>query len=114
MIELFKALSAVSLDTSLRHIQPWQNKYLLPGVIIPFLLHLAVIYFPPLSRLFGLTQLTKREWKVILCFSLPIILLEEILKYFGRHQAEMKEAAARKFKEAKSHVHTPVVPPPLF
>ena len=63
-IELLKALSAVSLDSSLLRVQPWQNPWLIPGVLIPFALHLLVVYIPPLARIFGLSSLSWREWKV--------------------------------------------------
>jgi Ca2+-transporting ATPase len=63
-IELLKALSAVSLDSSLLRVQPWQNPWLIPGVLIPFALHLLVVYFKPLADIFGLAALSINEWKV--------------------------------------------------
>lgn len=63
-IELLKALSAVSLDSSLLRVQPWQNPWLIPGVLIPYALHLLVVYFPLLSKVFGLSPLSWNEWKV--------------------------------------------------
>lgn len=66
LIEMLKALSAVSLDSSLLKVQPWQNPWLLAGVALPIALHLLVMYFPPLSYVFGLSPLSVEEWKVIL------------------------------------------------
>jgi Cation transporting ATPase, C-terminus len=63
-VELLKALSAVSLDASLLRVQPWQNPWLIPGVLVPFALHLLVVYCPPLASIFGLARLSLREWKV--------------------------------------------------
>lgn len=65
LIEMLKALSAVSLNASLVTVRPWQNPYLLAGVTLPILLHLAVMYLPPLSSLFGLSPLSVEEWKVV-------------------------------------------------
>jgi Ca2+-transporting ATPase len=49
VMEMLKALSAVSVNDSLLRVQPWQNKYLLVGVSGPFLLHLIVLYSSKLS-----------------------------------------------------------------
>jgi len=53
-------------------------------VTLPILLHLSVLYTPSLAALFQLTPLSKLEWKIVAAFSLPLVLLEEILKIFGR------------------------------
>lgn len=63
-IELLKALSAVSLDNSLLRVWPWKNKVLIPSVVVPYGLHLMVMYSPFLSKLMGITPLSHREWKV--------------------------------------------------
>jgi magnesium-transporting ATPase (P-type) len=63
-IEMLKAFSAVSLDNSLLQLPFWKNKYLLLGVTLPFLLHLAVLYIAPVAKVFGLAALSWREWKV--------------------------------------------------
>ena len=63
-MELLKALSAVSLDSSLLVVQPWHNPWLIPGVVVPFALHLLVVYCKPLAALFGLSPLSIKEWKV--------------------------------------------------
>jgi P-type Ca2+ transporter type 2C len=90
-MEMLKALSAVSLNQSLFSVAPWQNKYLLVGVTVPFLLHFAVLNVPWLSQIFGLTALNKQEWQIVVKFALPILILEEILKFFSRRQSEDKE-----------------------
>jgi P-type Ca2+ transporter type 2C len=114
-MELLKALSAVSLDGSLYRVQPWKNPWLLPGVLVPFLLHLAVINIKPLANIFGLAPLSWTEWKAVLAFASPIVILEEVLKYIGRHKGELKEAAYRRLREARAHAPTaPVMPPPMF
>lgn len=65
VMELLKALCAVSLDKSLLQIQPWQNKWLVLSVIVPFLLHLLVLKIPFLSDVFGLADISWNEWKVM-------------------------------------------------
>ena len=61
-MEMFKALSAVSVDNSLLEVPPWKNKWLVAGVAIPFLLHLGVVYsanfgFDGLAQAFGMVSL---------------------------------------------------------
>jgi hypothetical protein len=60
-MELFKALSAVSVDSSLLTVGVNQNPYLIIGVVVPFILHVAVVYssklgFPGLAKSFGLVS----------------------------------------------------------
>lgn len=84
VIELIKALSAISLNTSIFQMPPWRNRWLIPGVVLPAMCHIALLYIPSLSHVFGLVPLTKQDWKMVFLFSSPILLLEEILKAFGR------------------------------
>lgn len=60
-MEMFKALSAVSVDNSMLEVPPWRNKWLLLGVAVPFMLHLSVVYserlgFPGLGQAFGVVS----------------------------------------------------------
>lgn len=61
VMEMLKALSAVSVDSSLFQVSPFVNKWLLAGVSGPFLLHLAVLYssklgVPVLGEAFGMVS----------------------------------------------------------
>lgn len=60
-MEMLKALSAVSVDSSLFQVSPLRNKWLLLGVAGPFLLHLAVVYssqlgIPAMGEAFGMVS----------------------------------------------------------
>ena len=88
-MELLKALSAVSVDSSIFTVGPNQNPWLMGGVALPFLLHLAVVYsaklgLPGLAKSFGLAPLSLHDWKTALKWSAPILIVEEILKAIGR------------------------------
>lgn len=116
-MELLKALSAVSVSSSLLSVSPTQNPWLIGGVAVPFLLHVAVIYsaklgLPGLASSFGLVSylspfthnlfckhffmpfcclstllqvpLSVHEWMIALKWSLPILIVEEVLKLIGR------------------------------
>jgi len=84
-MEMLRALCAVSETESLLQKPPWANRWLLAGVTLPVLLHLAVLYSPPLAALFQLAPLSRADWKVVLAFAAPLVLLEEALKLGGRH-----------------------------
>jgi P-type Ca2+ transporter type 2C len=60
-MEMFKALSAVSVDSSLLRVGPQSNPWLLLGVSCPFLLHLLVLYsanlgLPGIGESFGMVR----------------------------------------------------------
>ena len=70
-IEMFKALSAVSIDNSLLNVGPHKNPYLVLGVTVPILLHLVVVYskdlgLPGLAESFGIVPLSRKNWISVL------------------------------------------------
>lgn len=88
-MEMFKALSAVSVDNSLLRVGPQKNSWLLLGVTAPTLLHLFVMYssklgVPALGKSFGMVPLSMDDWRRVLIWSVPILLVEELLKLIGR------------------------------
>lgn len=98
-MEMLKALSAVSVNDSLLKVAPWRNKWLLAGVTGPFLLHLLVLYSSSLGlagfgKAFGMVPLTVEDWKTVLLWSSPILLVDEILKFIGRSLLAKEKAAA--------------------
>jgi Ca2+-transporting ATPase len=93
-MEMFKALSAVSLDNSILRVPPWKNPWLLGGVALPFSIHLAVVYFPFLNQVFGVSSMADSDWLNVLQWAAPILLLDEVLKAVGRY-LKGKESDAR-------------------
>lgn len=96
-MEMLKALSAVSMDSSIFQVGPQQNKWLLLGVAGPLLLHIGVVYssklgLPALGESFGLVPLSSEQWVTVLSWALPILLVDEVLKAIGRrlYQDEAK------------------------
>jgi Ca2+-transporting ATPase len=116
-IELFKALSAVSVDSSLFTIGPNKNPMLVIGVAVPFFIHIFLLYssklgFSGLAKSFGLVRhycfvcmecsycilmfvsnllylqapLSLSDWKTVLKWSAPILVVEEALKAIGRRR----------------------------
>jgi Ca2+-transporting ATPase len=91
-MEMLKALAAVSVDKSLLSVGPHKNPLLMLGVAVPMALHLFVVYssklgFPGLSESFGMVPLSRENWISVLRWSAPILVVEELLKAFGRKLA---------------------------
>lgn len=83
-MEMLKALSAVSVSASMFTLPPWANRYLIVGVLVPSLLHMAVFKAPGMATLLGVTPLSAKEWQMVAVLALPVLLLEELLKAIGR------------------------------
>jgi len=86
-IEMFNALNALSEDGSLLHITPLENPYLLMAMAMSFGLHFMILYIPFFARIFAITPLDFSDWMVVLAFSLPVILISEVLKFIGRNSS---------------------------
>lgn len=94
-IEMLNALNALSEDGSLLTMPPWANPWLLVAMVVSFGSHFLIMYVPPLASTFNISALTWNDWKVVLAFSFPVIVIDEILKFIGR-QASAARRAARK------------------
>ena len=84
VVEMFNALNALSEDCSLLSLPPWSNPWLLGAICLSMLLHMIILYVPPLAVMFSVEALTQREWVAILFFSFPVIIVDEALKYISR------------------------------
>ncbi|KAM7520924.1 hypothetical protein LguiB_019886 [Lonicera macranthoides] len=90
VVEMFNALNNLSENQSLWVIPPWTNMWLVGSIIITMLLHILILYVQPLSILFSVTPLTWADWTVVLYLSFPVIIIDEILKFFSRNSRGMK------------------------
>merc|ERR1719261_1184035 len=83
-IEMFNALNALSEDGSLLQMPPWVNPWLLLAMFVSFGLHFVILYIPVLASVFSITPLTVNDWVLVFLFSFPVIVIDELLKLFGR------------------------------
>ena len=88
---------------------PWVNPWLLLAMSISFGLHFLILYVPFLAQVFGIVPLSLNEWLLVLAVSLPVILIDETLKFFGkymsrrgRHASSNIEQYLKKKKELRS------------
>lgn len=84
LIEMLNALNALSEDNSLLVITPLVNPWLLVAIIASMASHMFILYVPVMNQIFGITPLTAYEWYLVVIFSAPVLLIDEILKFFGR------------------------------
>ncbi|TRY60435.1 hypothetical protein DNTS_028883, partial [Danionella cerebrum] len=84
-IEMCNALNSVSENQSLLHMPPWENVWLLGAICLSMSLHFLILYVEPLPMIFQITPLNLTQWLMVLKISLPVILLDEVLKFAARH-----------------------------
>ncbi|KAL5706707.1 P-type Ca(2+) transporter [Ranunculus cassubicifolius] len=85
VVEMFNALNNLSENQSLLVIPPWSNLWLVGSIILTMILHVLILYIQPLSVLFSVTPLSWNEWTIVLYLSFPVIIIDEILKFFSRN-----------------------------
>ncbi|XP_058222026.1 calcium-transporting ATPase 3, endoplasmic reticulum-type isoform X1 [Rhododendron vialii] len=90
VVEMFNALNNLSENQSLLVIPPWSNLWLVGSIVLTMLLHILVLYVGPLSSLFSVTPLSWAEWTVVLYISFPVIIIDEILKFFSRNSSGIR------------------------
>ncbi|KAK6938564.1 Cation-transporting P-type ATPase, C-terminal [Dillenia turbinata] len=85
VVEMFNALNNLSENQSLLVVPPWSNLWLVGSVVLTMLLHMLILYVKPLSILFSVTPLSWADWIVVLYLSFPVIIIDEMLKFFSRN-----------------------------
>jgi Ca2+ transporting ATPase len=92
-IEMLNALNSVSENQSLLSMPPWQNMWLVGAIALSMCLHFVILYVDILSTIFQIAPLSLVEWLTVLKISIPVILIDEVLKF-----------VARKFVDAPEHI----------
>ncbi|MBL7055146.1 cation-translocating P-type ATPase [Candidatus Woesearchaeota archaeon] len=77
MFQMFAVMSSRTLYPSLKHLNPFSNKWLLGAVCLSMIIQLTVIYWSPLQAIFGTVALSAIDWlKIIGISSLGFIMME--------------------------------------
>ncbi|XP_077214820.1 calcium-transporting ATPase 1, endoplasmic reticulum-type-like [Tasmannia lanceolata] len=100
-IEMFNSLNALSEDGSLLVMPPWVNPWLLLAMSVSFGLHFLILYVPFLAQVFGIVPLSLNEWLLVLAVALPVILIDEVLKFVGRCKNRTHVSAPRQSLKPK-------------
>ncbi|KAJ2868867.1 hypothetical protein GGI22_000602 [Coemansia erecta] len=83
-IEMFNAMNSLSENASLLEVPLWRNPSLIGAVSLSFILHFAILYIPFFNTIFSVAPLGVLEWKAVIYISAPIILVDEVLKWYAR------------------------------
>jgi Ca2+-transporting ATPase len=86
MFQWFNAWNCRSEKLSLFKIGLFTNKWLIGAMIFVLSLQILLIYTPWLQSIFKTVPLIMDEWAIICAISFPIILLEEMRKFFVRRR----------------------------
>lgn len=84
LVEMFNCWNAVSEKNSLFKTGLTSNRYLLPVTLGCIAFYALLLYLPGIRYIFSLEPLSWQDWLVAVIFSLPVILIEEGLKYLSQ------------------------------
>lgn len=87
-IEMLNAMNSLSENQSLIAMPPWSNWWLMGSMALSFGLHFVILYVEVLSTIFQVTPLNGDEWLTVMKFSIPVVLLDETLKFTARKIAD--------------------------
>jgi len=94
-IEMANAINSLSENQSLVVMPPWINPFLIGAMALSFGLHFMILYVDIMATVFQVTPLTFAQWVTVLKFSLPVLLLDELLKFVARNYADGKDFKQR-------------------
>lgn len=97
-IEMLNAMNSLSENQSLITMPPWSNMWLIGSMALSFSLHFVILYVEVLSAVFQVTPLSGEEWLTVMKFSIPVVLLDETLKFVARKIADVPEVVVDKWK----------------
>jgi len=83
-IEMLNALNSVSENQSLLVMPPWRNPSLLYAITASMALHFVILEVPFMKTIFRVTRLNWAEWVAVLKLSVPVLLIDEVLKFVSR------------------------------
>mmetsp|Transcript_61664 Transcript_61664/g.161994 ORF Transcript_61664/g.161994 Transcript_61664/m.161994 type:complete len:1037 (+) Transcript_61664:147-3257(+) len=96
VIEMLNAFNALSEDGSLIQMPPWTNPWLILACMGSILTHFVILYVPFLAKTFAVCPLDWHDWAYVMLFSFPVIILDEILKFWGRQQQKKSKVSVKK------------------
>jgi len=95
-IEMLNALNSLSENQSLAVMPPWTNLWLLGAMALSFTLHFVILYIDVLTTVFQTHPIGFSEWVTVFKISLPVILIDEVLKLMARKYFEVGVAGDAK------------------
>jgi len=87
-IEMLNAMNSLSENQSLVMMPPWINIWLMLAITLSMSLHFMVLYVPFFNTIFHICPLNWEEWVAVLKISIPVVFLDESLKFLSRNYVE--------------------------
>ncbi|CAF1005387.1 unnamed protein product [Adineta steineri] len=102
---MLNALNSLSENQSLIKMPPWTNKYLLFAIALSMSLHMMILYVPMFNTVFQICPLTLEEWAAVMKISLPVVFLDELLKFIARRYIDVspKNREINELEDKKYH-----------
>ncbi|KFM58607.1 Calcium-transporting ATPase sarcoplasmic/endoplasmic reticulum type, partial [Stegodyphus mimosarum] len=97
-IEMLNAMNSLSENQSLTVMPPWINPWLLAAMLLSMTLHFVILYIDILSSVFSVTPLNGEEWFAVMKMSIPVVLLDEVLKFVARKYIDVGFVEEKKKK----------------
>jgi len=88
-IEMLNALNSLSENQSLLIMPPWVNMWLLAAMALSMSLHFVILYVELLGTVFQVTALTWAQWVAVIKISIPVLLMDETLKFVARKYTDV-------------------------
>ncbi|KRN29032.1 hypothetical protein IV38_GL001247 [Lactobacillus selangorensis] len=92
--QIAAAINCRTKKISVFKIGLFSNKRVWEGIIFEICLIIALIYIPFLQGIFNTAPLQWNEWLFLICIPIPLVLIEELRKYFVRRHDARKKAEA--------------------
>jgi Ca2+ transporting ATPase len=100
-IEMLNAMNSLSENQSLVVMPPWVNMWLMLAIGWSMSLHFMILYVPFFNTVFHICPLNWEEWFAVLKISIPVVLIDEVLKYISRNYIDVAPTANSDEKDKK-------------
>lgn len=81
---MFNSLNALSDESSLLTVGPLANPTLIFAIGMSMTLHCMICYIPFFENVFNTVPLSFQDWILVLLVSIPVVLIDELLKHKAR------------------------------
>lgn len=100
-IEMLNAMNSLSENQSLVKMPPWVNIWLMIAIAWSMSLHFMILYTPFFNTVFQICPLSLEEWFAVLKISIPVVLIDEVLKFISRNYIDVAPTAVADKKKHK-------------
>ena len=95
---MLNTLNALSENRSLFEVGIFSNIWLHAAILTSIGIHCLMLYVPFLAKIFSTVPLNLSDWLLVMIFSMPVIVIEEVLKLVSRRLNNKKNNNIEKKK----------------